>query len=100
MSDDVKTCPVCKQKFTREQVGIQPSQWSARKYCSVVCLKASNHYRTVGRRQTEVVSKPKRCPVCKRVFTRKELGLTVNQWFLRVFCGRKCMLKDRRPKRG
>ncbi len=35
----------------------------------------------------------KTCPVCSKVFTRKKLGLNKNQWFLRVYCERKCYLK-------
>lgn len=37
----------------------------------------------------------KRCPTCKRLFTRQELYLSANQWFRRIYCGRKCSSKGR-----
>lgn len=41
----------------------------------------------------------KTCPVCKKVFTRKQLLLSAGQWFTRVYCGRKCYFKGRRDTR-
>lgn len=41
----------------------------------------------------------KRCPVCRRLFTRQELKLNENQWFLRVYCGRRCYFKGRNKTR-
>jgi len=40
----------------------------------------------------------KRCPQCKKLFTRQELKLSANQWFTRVYCSIKCSSKGKHNK--
>lgn len=35
----------------------------------------------------------KTCPVCKKSFTRKQLGISIQQWGIRIYCSRKCYFK-------
>jgi len=40
----------------------------------------------------------KTCPICEKVFTRFDFKpkLNENQWFLRIYCSRKCYFKSKR----
>lgn len=46
--------------------------------------------------------KPKECPVCKKRFTRYDFKprLGPNQWFLRIYCSRKCYFKAKRETKN
>ncbi len=45
-------------------------------------------------------SDTKKCPVCGKDFTREQVKLNANQWFLRVYCSGKCMRKGRFGEKG
>lgn len=44
----------------------------------------------------------KTCPVCQREFTRFDFKppLNPNQWFLRIFCSRKCYFEDKHQRKS
>ena len=47
---------------------------------------------------SETIDAHKTCPKCGRKFTRRELRLNANQWFLRIYCSRKCYMEVKKQE--